>query len=232
MKGLKISSSLMCADLLRLKDEIAELEAAGVDWLHFDIMDGHFVPNLTFGPDVVRNLRPASELPFDVHLMVDEPIRYSDRFIEAGADILVVHAEACRHLQRTLAAIRDLGAQPGVALNPATPLSALDYVLDDVDMVLLMTVNPGYAGQELVPATIPKIATLADRLEREKRDIILQVDGNVSPENGRKMAAAGATAFVAGTASVFAEGVTRAEGTRALREAVQAGADERRDRPA
>jgi ribulose-phosphate 3-epimerase len=155
--------------------------------------------------------------------MVHEPIGYLDRFVEAGSDILVVHAEACSHLQRTLAAIRDLGAKPGVALNPATPLSALDYVLDDVDMILLMTVNPGYSGQELVPATIPKIADLADRLQREDRDIILQVDGNVSPGNGRKMAAAGATAFVAGTASVFVEGMTRAEGTRALRDAIEAG---------
>ncbi len=226
MNELKISASLMCADLSRLGEETAELEQAGVDWLHFDIMDGNFVPNLTFGPDIVRNLRPLSKLPFDVHLMVHEPIRYLDRFIEAGADILVVHAEACAHLQRTLASVRELGARPGVALNPATPLSALDYVLDDVDMVLLMTVNPGYSGQELVPATIPKIADLADRLHREDRDIILEVDGNVSPEKGRKMAAAGATAFVAGTASVFAEGMTRAEGTRALREAIEAGRDE------
>jgi len=140
----------------------------------------------------------------------------------------VVHAEACGHLQRALAAIRDLGAKPGVALNPATSLSALDYVLDDVDMVLLMTVNPGYSGQELVPATIPKIADLADRLQREDRDVVLQVDGNVSPENGRTMAAAGATAFVAGTASVFAEGVTRAEATRSLREAIEAGVAEAR----
>ncbi len=223
MSKLKISASLMCADLSRLAEEIAELEQAGVDWLHFDVMDGNFVPNLTFGPDIIRNLRPLSELPFDVHLMVHEPIRYLDRFVEAGADILVVHAEACGHLQRTLAGIRDLGARPGVALNPGTPLSALDYVLDDVDMVLLMTVNPGYAGQELIPATIPKIADLADRLHREDRDIILQVDGNVSPENGRAMAAAGATAFVAGTASVFAEGMTRAEGTGSLRKAVEEG---------
>ncbi len=223
MSDLTVSASLMCADLSRLSEEVTELERAGVDWLHFDIMDGNFVPNLTFGPDIVRSLRPLSQLPFDVHLMVHEPIRYLDRFIEAGADILVIHAEACAHLQRTLSAISELGARPGVALNPATPLSALDYVLDDVELVLLMTVNPGYAGQELVPATIPKIADLAERLKDEDRDIILQVDGNVSSENGRKMAAAGATAFVAGTASVFAEGMTRAKGTRALREAIEAG---------
>jgi len=216
-----ISASLMCADLTRLGEDIAELEQAGVDWLHFDIMDGHFVPNLTFGPDLLRNLRPVTELPFDVHLMIEEPLRYLDRFREAGADLLVVHAEACGHLQRTFAAIRDLGAQPGVALNPSTPLSALDHLLDDVDLVLLMTVNPGYAGQQLIPATIPKIAQLAERLRQERREIILQVDGNVSFENAAQMAAAGATCFVAGSSSVFTPGLTREEGARRLREAVK-----------
>ena len=219
-----ISASLMCADLTRLGDDIAKLEAAGVDWLHFDIMDGHFVPNLTFGPDLVRSLRPVTSLPFDVHLMIDEPIRYLERFREAGADILVVHAEACGHLQRTLAAIRDLGARPGVALNPATPLSALDYILDDVELVLSMTVNPGYAGQKLVEATLPKIAELAARLQAEGRDIILQVDGNVSFGNARRMTERGANCFVAGSSSVFAEGLTRAEGTRRLRAALGTGA--------
>ncbi|MGQ9730441.1 MAG: ribulose-phosphate 3-epimerase [Candidatus Zipacnadales bacterium] len=222
-----ISASLMCADLTRLGEDIVELERAGVDWLHFDIMDGHFVPNLTFGPDFVRRLRPITILPFDVHLMIEEPIRYVKEFVEAGADILVVHAEACRHLQRTLATIRDLGAKPGVSLNPSTPLVALDYVLDDAELILLMTVNPGYAGQQLVPATLPKIVALAERLQREKRNLILQVDGNVSFENARKMAAAGATAFVAGSSSLFAEGLSREQGVRQLREAVNAGALER-----
>ncbi len=216
----------MCADLGRLAEEVAELERAGTDWLHFDIMDGHFVPNITLGPLVVERLRPHSKLPFDVHLMIEEPIRCLDDYVQAGADILVVHAEACRHLPRTLARIRDLGAKPGVALNPATPTAALDYVLDDIDMVLLMTVNPGYASQRLIPSTVGKIADLAERLSGEGRDIIIQVDGNVSPEHGRRMAASGATAFVAGTASVFAPGVTRAEGVRRLREAIEAGARE------
>jgi len=218
-----ISASLMCADLRRLGDDVAELEAAGVDWLHFDIMDGHFVPNLTFGPDLLRNLRPITPLPFDVHLMIEEPLRYLDRFREAGADLIVVHAEACRHLQRTLAAIRDLGARPGVALNPATPLSALDYVAEDVDLILLMTVNPGYAGQALVEATLPKIAHLAQRLAREGRETMLQVDGNVSFENARRMAECGATCFVAGSSSVFAAGLSRAEGVRRLRQALEGG---------
>jgi len=216
----------MCADLTRLGEDLAELERVGVDWLHFDIMDAHFVTNLTFGPDVVRNLRPVTRMPFDIHLMIEEPIQYIEDYTDAGADIIVVHAEACGHLQRTLTKIRDLGARPGVALNPATPLSVLDYVLDDVDMVLLMTVNPGYAGQELVPATLPKIEELAERLAAEERDIILQVDGNVSFENARKMAARGADCFVAGSSSVFKEGLPRAEGTGLLREAAEAGGAE------
>jgi ribulose-phosphate 3-epimerase len=216
----------MCADLTRLGEELAELERVGVDWLHFDIMDAHFVPNLTFGPDIVRRLRPVTEMPLDVHLMIEEPIQYLEDYTQAGADILVVHAEACRHPQRTLVRIRDLGAKPGIALNPATPLSVVDYLLDDVDMVLLMTVNPGYAGQKLVPATLPKIAELAERLEAEGRDIVLQVDGNVSFENARKMAARGANCFVAGSSSVFAEGLSREEGTQRLREATEAGGRE------
>ncbi len=220
----------MCADLTRLGEELAELERVGVDWLHFDIMDAHFVPNLTFGPDIVRNLRPVTKMPFDVHLMIEEPIQYLEDYVDAGADILVVHAEACGHLQRTLGKIRDLGAKAGVALNPATPLSVLDYVMDDLDMILLMTVNPGYAGQKVVPATLPKIGELAERLEAEGRDIILQVDGNVSFENGRRMAAQGATSYVAGSSSVFHRDLSREEGTRQLRDAMAAGAAEWRAR--
>jgi len=212
-----ISASLMCADLTRLGEAVAELEAAGVDWLHFDIMDGQFVPNLTFGPDLVAALRPLTKLPFDVHLMIHEPARYAKRFREAGADFLVLSAEACSHLQRSLAQVRDLGARCGVALNPATPLSALEYVLDDVDLILLMTVNPGHAGQKLVPATLGKIARLRQMLAAEGRDIPIQVDGNVSFESAPQMAEAGATIFVAGSSSVFVPTMSRAEATARLR---------------
>jgi len=215
-----ISASLMCADLTRLGEAVAELEAAGVDWLHFDIMDGQFVPNLTFGPDIIAALRPLTKLPLDVHLMVEEPARYAGRFREAGADVLVLSAEACTHLQRSLQQVRDLGARCGAALSPATPLSALEYVLDDVDLILLMTVNPGYAGQKLVPATIGKIARLRQMLAAEGRDIAIQVDGNVSFESAPLMAEAGATIFVAGSSSVFAPGMTLAEATARLRTAL------------
>jgi ribulose-phosphate 3-epimerase len=219
-----ISASLMCADLTRLGEEVANIEALGVDWLHFDIMDGHFVPNFTFGPDVIRALVPVTGMPFDVHLMLDEPGRYVEAFVKAGSDILVVHAEACIHLPRVLQEIRDLGARPGVALNPATPLGALDYVLDDVDMVLLMTVNPGFAGQTLVPRTMEKIAHLRKRLDDEGRETILQVDGNVSFENAARMAAAGADCFVAGSSSLFCADMDRKAAYARLRETI-AGAE-------
>ncbi len=228
VKGtLKISASLMCADLRHLEDQLRQMEAAGLDWLHFDIMDGHFVPNFTFGPHFVQQVNAMSDLPCDVHLMVEHPDQYIPVFIEAGADIVVVHQEACTHLNRTLQLIRREGASPGVALNPATSLQTLDYVLDDVDLVLIMTVNPGFAGQKLVPATLDKIAHAYERLAETARDIDLQVDGNVSPENARKMCAAGANVLVAGSASVFRPGAAIAEATAELRRAAREGAASR-----
>jgi ribulose-phosphate 3-epimerase len=226
-RPIKISASLMCADLRHLEGQIREMEAAGVDWLHFDIMDGHFVPNFTLGPHFVQQVNAMSDLPCDVHLMVEEPDPYIGVFVEAGADVVVVHQEACRHLDRTLQVIRSEGAVAGVALNPATPLNTLEYVVDEVDLVLIMTVNPGFAGQALVPATMRKIAECAERLGRAGREIDLQVDGNVSPENARRMCAAGANVLVAGSASLFRPGVEIGAATAELRQAAEEGAGQR-----
>jgi ribulose-phosphate 3-epimerase len=201
--GVKVSASLMCADLARLGDEVRTLVAAGVDWLHFDIMDGHFVPNLTFGPDVVKALRPLTDLPFDVHLMVRDPERHIPAFIEAGADWLGVHQEACRDPLAALRLIRDAGARPGIAISPPTPVSALAPLIEAADLVLIMTVNPGFAGQTLVPGTIEKIAQARELIRASGRDIELQADGNVSLETAPAMVAAGATCLVGGSSSVF-----------------------------
>ncbi|REJ37361.1 MAG: ribulose-phosphate 3-epimerase [Bacillota bacterium] len=157
---LVLAPSLLSADFARLAEEIARVEPEA-DWLHLDVMDGHFVPNITFGPDLVRAVRSVTRLPLDVHLMIEEPDRHLEAFARAGADILTVHVEACPHLQRTLQHIRDLGCRAGVALNPHTPLDNIRYVLDDVDLVLLMTVNPGFGGQKFLPAVLPKVRRLA-----------------------------------------------------------------------
>lgn len=195
-----LSPSLLSADFGNLEQELKALENAGVTWAHWDVMDGMFVPNITFGPPLIKKVRAASKLFFDVHLMIESPERYLEAFAEAGADLLCVHAEACRHLQRTLTAIRDLGMKSGVALNPATPLNVLDYVLDDTDMVLIMSVNPGFGGQGFIPAVLGKVRETADRIAAAGRDILLQVDGGVTPENTPDLVAAGATVLVSGSA--------------------------------
>ena len=196
-----LSPSLLSADCGKLAETLKDLEAAGVKWIHWDVMDGRFVPNITFGQHVIKGLRPASGLFFDVHPMIEQPERYLADFKDAGADMLVVHAEATLHLQRTLAEIRRLGMKSGVALNPATPLSVLDYVLDDVDMVLVMSVNPGFGGQKFLPATFRKVAELRAKLNAAGRaDCLVQVDGGVNTENTGALVQAGADVLVSGSA--------------------------------
>ena len=194
-----ISPSILSADFSRLGDEISAVAAAGADYIHIDVMDGHFVPNITIGPLIVEAAQRATDLPLDVHLMIENADAYIDAFAEAGSAILTVHAETGYHLQRTLQVIRDKGMKPAVALNPATPLSAIEYVLDDVDMILLMTVNPGFGGQKFIPAMLHKIRRLRDMLDSLDYDIAIEVDGGIVVDNIKEVRAAGADMFVSGS---------------------------------
>ncbi|NLV73866.1 MAG: ribulose-phosphate 3-epimerase [Chloroflexi bacterium] len=222
MPQIKVCASLACADLLNLERDLRAMEAAGIDYLHIDVMDGTFVPNLALGTDLLRAVGRATRIPLDVHLMIERPERYIETFHVLGAQVLTVHQEASIHLQRTLAAIRGLGMRAGVALNPATPLETLRYVLDDIDLLLIMTVNPGFAGQKLIPSTLGKIADARALFEAHHREVDIQVDGNVSFENAVRMAQAGANWLVGGTSSLFMSGLTIAEGARQLRTAAGA----------
>jgi ribulose-phosphate 3-epimerase len=195
---VKIAPSILAADFAVLAQEIARVEAGGADQLHVDVMDGRFVPNLTVGPLVVEAIRKRTRLPLDVHLMIVEPERYVGDFVRAGADMVTVHAEACPHLQRTLAQVRELGARSGAALNPATPIDVLQYVLEDLDLVLVMSVNPGFGGQKFLPAVYPKIRHVRTMLG--PRAIDVSVDGGVKLEHARSLAEHGATVLVAGSA--------------------------------
>lgn len=197
---LRIAPSILSADFGRLAEEIRAIEAAGADWVHVDVMDGRFVPNITIGPLVVEAVRKATKLPIDAHLMIVEPERYVEAFAKAGADVISVHAEASPHLHRTLQAIRGAGARPAVALNPATGLEALEYVLGDCDMVLLMTVNPGFGGQRYIEACTEKVRRLRALADARGQALEIQVDGGVKADTVGKVAAAGANVFVAGTA--------------------------------
>ena len=199
MKAI-LSPSLLSADFSRLGEELAHLEEAGLSWVHWDIMDGMFVPNITFGPPVVAALRPKSRLFFDVHLMIERPERYITAFADAGADLLCIHAEACTHLERTIQAIHDAGMQAGLALNPATPLTVLDYILDDLDLVLVMSVNPGFGGQRFLPLARRKIAHVARRIRQTEKPIHIQVDGGVTVDNAGELVRLGATVLVSGSA--------------------------------
>src|SRR3712207_3874200 len=200
-----IAPSLLSADFARLGEEVRAVEAAGADWLHLDVMDGAFVPNITFGPAVVRALKPLSRLPFDVHLMVQAPDRFLEAFRDAGADIMSVHPEAGPHLHRTLRRIRELGARAGLVLNPATPVEAAEWVLEDLDLILVMSVNPGFGGQGFIASQLAKIARLRRMIDDAGLPIVLEVDGGVNPETARQCRDAGAEALVAGSA-VFRAG--------------------------
>lgn len=195
----KIAPSILSADFSRLGSEVRAVAAAGADYIHIDVMDGHFVPNITIGPLVVEAVRKVTTLPLDVHLMIENPDSYIDAFAKAGATILSVHPEACRHLQRTLQAIRDRGVTPAVALNPATPLCVLEHILDDVEMILIMTVNPGFGGQEFIPAMLPKIKKLRAMLSKAGKKISIEVDGGIVVNNIGKVSRAGADIFVSGS---------------------------------
>ncbi|KAB3535226.1 ribulose-phosphate 3-epimerase [Alkaliphilus pronyensis] len=197
---IKIAPSILSADFSKLIDDVNTVEAAGCHMLHIDVMDGHFVPNITIGPLVVNSLKDKTKLPFDVHLMIENPDKYIPDFIKAGADIISVHSEACIHLHRTIQLIKQHGIKACVALNPATPLNVLDYVLADLDMVLIMTVNPGFGGQKLIEATLPKIKKLSTMIKDKGLDIDIQVDGGISPDNINLVTSAGANVIVAGSA--------------------------------
>jgi ribulose-phosphate 3-epimerase len=200
LPDIQIVPSVLPADFSRLGEECAALEQAGVDRIQWDVMDGVFVPNLTFGPDVIHACRHHVEVPFEAHLMVVEPDELLPRYVEAGCDIVMVHVEACRHLHRTLASIRDLGASPAVALNPATPASSIAHVMDLVDEILVMTVNPGFGGQDYLPSMEPKVAEVRRMIELSGRDVDLEVDGGIGPATVAGAAAAGANVLVAGSA--------------------------------
>ncbi len=200
MKSLMIAPSILSADFSRLGEEIRAVEKAGADVIHVDVMDGHFVPNITIGPLVVRAVREITALPVDVHLMISEPDRYLQAFSDAGADWITVHVEACTHLHRTLGFIKDLGKKAGAVLNPATSLATLDYVLEEVDLVMLMSVNPGFGGQSFIESTLDKIRRLRQLLDKVNPNAGIEVDGGISPETIGRVAAAGANIFVAGSA--------------------------------
>lgn len=215
---IKIAPSILAADFAKLGQEVKEVEAAGAEMIHIDVMDGHFVPNISFGAIALEAIRPLSTLPMDVHLMIENPDQYIEQFAKAGADYITVHVEACRHLHRTIQLIRSFGVKPGVVLNPHTPIETIQHILEDVDMVLFMTVNPGFGGQKFIESVVPKVETLSKIIKERGLNIEIEIDGGINAETIIPCAKAGATVFVAGSAIYSKE-----DRAQALQEIKQAG---------
>ncbi|GEK32607.1 ribulose-phosphate 3-epimerase [Kurthia sibirica] len=215
---IKIAPSILAADFAKLGEEVKEVEAAGAHLIHIDVMDGHFVPNISFGAAVMASIKPYTTLPLDVHLMIENPDDYIEEFAKAGADYITVHVEACRHLHRTLQLIRSFGVKPGVVLNPHTSVDSIKHVLGDIDLVLLMTVNPGFGGQKFIESVVPKIAELSYIIQERGLDIDIEIDGGITAETIVPCAEAGATIFVAGSAIYGKE-----DRTAALQAILEAG---------